>query len=421
MRPPRLFALGIAVPSSNYCAEREILRICAGRKLTAVAVSRLRDLVGPDTDWKYLIKWAAQHRILPQLHLNLKSTCPEQVPSAIAQELQRTYFLNASQNLRFSGELIRLIQLFELEGIEVIPFKGPLLAETVYGTVSARQFGDLDLLVRSEDVSRARHLLMAAGYIPEFALEGKIAAEYLRSEHAFQFQKPDAGFVVELHWRFGSRDQAFPLGADAVWQRHELQDFHGHMVRTLASEDLLFYLALHGAKHAWDRLEWISCLREFILCEGAALDWSEILERARSGGALRGLHIAMLLADSLGGAGIPDDLLLQARLDRYAAQLARRAVDRLFVELDHSSIEVARHIYYLRSRERARDQARIVLFSCSRIPHPLAKDWRLFRVPASMSFLYYLLRPLRLLREHGLPRLRAMFRQDATIQEGKYL
>jgi hypothetical protein len=226
---------------------------------------------------------------------------------------------------------------------------------------------------------------------------------------------------VELHWRFGSRDQAFPLGAEDIWQRHSRQQFHGHTLRTLASEDLLLYLAMHGAKHGWDRLEWISCLREFILSDAAALDWSDILRRARAAGALRGLYIAILLADDLGDAGIPDEVLSDARLDRHAVQLSKRVMDRLFIEVDHSTLEVARHIFYLRSRERARDQARIVLFSCSRIPHPLAKDWRLFRVPASMSFLYYLLRPLRLLREHGLPRLRAMFRQDATIQEGKYL
>jgi len=38
-----------------------------------------------------------------------------------------------------------------------------------------------------------------------------------------------------------------------------------------------------------------------------------------------------------------------------------------------------------------------------------------------LSFLYYLLRPVRLLREHGFPRLWAMFRQRTTFQEEKYL
>jgi hypothetical protein len=103
--------------------------------------------------------------------------------------------------------------------------------------------------------------------------------------------------------------------------------------------------------------------------------------------------------------------------------LAREAQDRLFAEtvVSHSRREVERHAFYLRSRERLLDQARIVLFSCLRIPHPLARDWRLFPIPASLSFLYYLLRPVRLLREHGFPRLWAMFRQRTTFQEEKYL
>ena len=406
--------------SSNHIAERELLRLCACCRLTDAGKSRVGELVGLDTDWPYVVEWAARHRILPQLHRNLKAACEKKVPAGVARDLHRSYFLNASHNLRLSGEMLRLVQLFENSSIDVIPFKGPLLAEKVYGTVSARQFGDLDLLVRPEDVVKARRLLVAEGYTPEFALEGKIESEYLRSEHAFQFQKEDAGFVVEVHWRFGSRDQAFPVSAEDVWRRHGRQQFHGHNLRTLVQEDLLLYLCMHGAKHGWDRLEWISCLRELISVERANIAWAEMLRRARSAGALRGLYIAILLAEELGATEVPEEIRAEALLDRQACQLAKRAMDRLFMDADHTTRELARHAYYLRSRERARDQARIVLFSCSRIPHPLAKDWSLYRIPASMSFLYYLLRPLRLLREYGLPRIRALFRTD-TIQEGKYL
>lgn len=421
MNATLFLATEIGVSFSNHIAERELLRLCAACRLTDAAKSRVSELVGPATDWPYVIDWAARHRILPQLHRNLKAACESKVPARIADDLRRDYFLNASHNLRLSGEMIRLVQLFEANGIDVIPFKGPLLAEKVYGTVSARQFGDLDMLVPPEDVAKARRLLVAEGYTPEFALQGKIESEYLRSEHAFQFQKEGAGFVIEVHWRFGSRDQAFPVRAEDVWLQHARQQFHGHNLRTLLQEDLLLYLCMHGAKHGWDRLEWISCLREFMNVERAHIDWTETLKRARNAGALRGLYIAILLAEQFGDTGVPDEIRAEARLDQQACQLAQRAMDRLFIDADHSSRELARHAFYLRSRERARDQARIILFSCSRIPHPLAKDWSLFRIPASMSFLYYLLRPLRLLREYGLPRIRAMFRADTTVQEGKYL
>jgi len=411
------------VSRADHFAERELLRLCANLPVGVADAGRIRALVDETTDWEYLLDWATTHRVLPALYLNLRESCGDKVPSAVLGGLQRMYLLNASHNLVLSGELIRLIDLLAAEGIEAVPFKGPLLAEWVYGTVSLRQFGDLDILVGPTDVSRARQLLIADGYDPEFALPGKSESEYLRSEHAFQLRKEASGFIVELHWRFGSRDQAFPVHPAAVWERLGKQTFQGRELPALSPEDLFLYFCVHGAKHGWDRLEWIACLRAMI-CKGRnSMDWKRIAQRAAESGATRGLHLGILMAASQGETDVPAGLRDSALADRRAAILAREAQDRLFAEtvVSHSRREVERHAFYLRSRERLLDQARIVLFSCLRIPHPLARDWRLFPIPASLSFLYYLLRPVRLLREHGFPRLWAMFRQRTTFQEEKYL
>jgi hypothetical protein len=63
------------------------------------------------------------------------------------------------------------------------------------------------------------------------------------------------------------------------------------------------------------------------------------------------------------------------------------------------------------------DRARIVLFYWVRIPHPHSKDWALFPLPASLSFLYYFQRPLRLLREHGV-RLVRMRPWSRSVEPG---
>jgi len=89
--------------------------------------------------------------------------------------------------------------------------------------------------------------------------------------------------------------------------------------------------------------------------------------------------------------------------DHGASELAERVRAELFVpEPVHRTREFRRHAFYLRSRERLMDRARIVWFSCARIPHPLAQDWDVFQLPSQMSFLYYFLRPLRLFRDYGL-------------------
>jgi hypothetical protein len=53
------------------------------------------------------------------------------------------------------------------------------------------------------------------------------------------------------------------------------------------------------------------------------------------------------------------------------------------------------YLYLLRSRERWNDRLRIVVFSSLRLPHPSSEE--IVALPARLSFLYYFMRPLRLL------------------------
>jgi len=132
-------------------------------------------------------------------------------------------------------------------------------------------------------------------------------------------------------------------------------------------------------------------------------DWDYLMETARDCGALRGMYLGLLLANDVCAAPLPQSVVAIAIADSRARELADQLKNRLFEpQPSHRAREYQRHAYYLRSRERLVDRVRIVWFSCARIPHPLAQDWDLFRLPSQMSFLYYFLRPLRLFRDYGM-------------------
>jgi hypothetical protein len=392
----------------------ELLRACARFEPGGDAVARMR-ASAQDIDWDGLFEQAQHHGLIPLVYRNLSRWCPDSLPPHLHSRLLQTYFANAGHNLQLTGELLRILNLLSEAGIEAVPFKGPVLADQLFGNVSFRQFGDLDILVQQKDVRRARKLLISDGYEPEYPLEGRLKEEYIRSEHAFQLQKKDCGFVIELHWRFGSRNQVFPMDPAVVWTRLEPYSFQGREIRVLSWEDLLLYLCVHGAKHGWDRLEWITCVSE-LLRAPREIKWEVLLQRAANSGASRALHLGLLLASDLQPFAFPPIVMEPLSVDSVARTLADQVNHRLFVEeLDHSRREIYRHTFYLRARERWSDRARILLYFSARVPHPLAKDWNLFRLPASLSFLYYLLRPMRLAREYGLSRLRAMLRPDTSF------
>ena len=56
---------------------------------------------------------------------------------------------NAHRALWLTLELLNIHRHLQARGLEVLPYKGPVLAEALYGNVALRQFSDLDLLVRS--------------------------------------------------------------------------------------------------------------------------------------------------------------------------------------------------------------------------------------------------------------------------------
>jgi len=161
--------------------EQEFILTCAAAAYDEAARAQFRRLAQRGLNWKYVLATSELHGVLPLLRARIDEYGAGIVPASVSTELNRACFANAARNLALTGELLSILALFEAEGIEAVPFKGPVLAEELFGTVSMRQFCDIDILVKPETVLRARDLLTARGYTPEFSLTPAREAEYIRS------------------------------------------------------------------------------------------------------------------------------------------------------------------------------------------------------------------------------------------------
>src|SRR3989454_2276525 len=153
----------------------------------------------------------------------------------------------ARRNLRLTGELLSVLDLFEAQGIPAVPLKGPLLALLAYGNLALREFGDLDILVRRADVERAKRLLLSHGYRPELFVEAAHEAALLACGYHYPLRRDD-GLAVELHWSLAPREFPYPLDAEEVWTRLRPVRLGGRTLYTLGSEDLLLFLCAHGGE-----------------------------------------------------------------------------------------------------------------------------------------------------------------------------
>src|SRR5437867_6232608 len=111
--------------------EHELLIYSARVCMDSERAERIGVLLQQDIDWAYLFLMARSHGMMPLLYWHLNATCPDAVPTASMDYLRDYFHENAQRNLYLTGELRRLLKLFEAQGISAIPYKGPVLAASV--------------------------------------------------------------------------------------------------------------------------------------------------------------------------------------------------------------------------------------------------------------------------------------------------
>lgn len=383
--------------------EAELLLLSARRARTAEQSAEVKRLLAEPLDWRFILSMASRHRILALLYASLKSeSCLETVPPSFRSALHSAVRESIGQSLALSAELARILREFERAGIPAIPCKGPVVAMEAYGDLSYRSFCDLDILVPESHFHIAHQALGAMGYRAGLRLSARQEEAYLNNECALQFRNDARGHIVELHWRFCERNASVYLPVAAFWQRSKRVSLPGITVPSLAIEDLVLYLCVHGAKHRWERLEWIACVAE-IVRRHPEIDWQAIFERAGQYRVARLLHVGLQLAASLLGAELPEPVMRRLAGDDRARTLADAVRAELFAPASvetHYQQRATRYLFMMRSRECWADRARILFFSAIRPPHPSASEW--IHLPPRLAFLHRIFRPVRLLGEYSM-------------------
>jgi len=387
--------------AANRCPEAELLLCCARTQMDPERAERIRTLLREDLDWDYVRGLAFRHGMLPLLYWHLNAIYPEAVPNASLDSLRAGFYAIARNNLFLTGELRKLLQLFEEHKIPALPFKGPALAALVYGNLTLRDFSDLDILVHKRDVLRAKTLLISQGYCPWRQFTDAQEAALLRSFHAYAFIRNDGMVTIDLHWRFVPSPFFFPFNLKHLWECLEQMSFAGTTILHIPPEDLLLILCVHGAKDRWSRLIWICDIAELIRAHWR-MDWTRVIEQARALSSERKLLLGLLLASDLLGAALPEDVLQRVQTSPVVQSLAMQVRERLFSASDITTEMVKGIALHLRVTDRLRDRVSYLLYCLCLVITPNAADQALLALPVCFSFLYYLLRPIRLVRTYGL-------------------
>jgi len=345
-------------------------------------------LLDQPLDWSLLLEMARTHRLFPLLHWHWKRSLRLEFPAEIAQQLDGRFRANVARSLLLVRDLAGIVELLGRHGIPVVPFKGPALAESLYGNAASRECVDLDILIRRRDVPEAIRTLVSAGYVDGKQLTPAQQNAFLATQYEYPFLSP-SGILVELQWRIVPQYFSLALSEEQYWSRIRPVTVCGREMNALSCEDLLLLLCFHGGKHGWEKLIWLADVAELVV-SNPHLNWEYVLDQARRAGGLRMLLLGVVLANRLLGTTIPRDLEQPLTRDPTVQRIA----DGISHDLVRGELPTyaKSQLYLLRVRERWQDRLRYIFrFTCTATP----EEWKIIDLPPSLSVLYRFLRVLR--------------------------
>jgi hypothetical protein len=384
--------LSVSSQRGTFSKEFDLLCACAGVELAPERAARISNWKDSEPEWNEFLRMAEHHGMLALAARNL-SAHARGLPPEIEQRLRSAYEENVRRNLWFAGEWARIAEHFEKKKLRAVPYKGPALAESVYGDLALRNFSDLDFLIAPADFEAAKQALSELGYRPSTELSPEAQRIWLRIGYERAFDGAAGPNLVELQWQALPYFYAVDLRIDDLLMRSGRAVVGAREVPALAPEDLLLVLCLHAAKHLWMRLIWVCDIAEALR---QPTDYTQVLERAHALGIARILAVSFWLVKNVLGSPIPKCAEEIVAADEQAPILGEEVASRLAqgAEYDFESSEYFRLI--LKLRERRRDRWR---YLWRLVWTPGAGDVAAVRLPEPLLPLYRVVRLARLARK----------------------
>lgn len=234
--------------------------------LTPAAVSALRRAVRcalaleqhtPDA-WRWAdqvpveeyVAAVAAHRVAAVLEPALERCgCP----AAVSEPVRR---LRSHDRLAAMG-LVHATRAVDaqLAGIDHLFVKGPALGVQTTGDATSRGRGDIDVVVRPEDLGAAADRLLAAGWSVRegYTVDRRTWAWRHQLRATYELGLEGRLGRLDLHWRLDPTYAALP-SFEELWSRHVRVDIGPLEVPTLAGPDAFAHALRHAAKDGWSSL-----------------------------------------------------------------------------------------------------------------------------------------------------------------------
>ena len=325
--------------------------------------------------WKRVLEIAYYADIYPRLFQHLSRLDAKEIPDEVLWGLKTFTLGNEKRCLGLQKELFGLLDFLQGQGLRVLPLKGVILSQELYGGPTLRVVRDIDLLVPRGEAVRAVRLLRELGYnwkVDEAFFERFI----LPGNHAIGMVRESQGgsFPVDLHWELVFPSFGVPPLPQVFWEEGVVGAYcntpllSGRKVFSTRPEWTLLFLALHAYHHRFALVDNLADLNELSLRREIA--WDVVEEVAGRYGWTEAIRLALTVCHRLFGTEVPKTLRLN-ELPFWVALFPSPSRDHPF--------KGPKRLHCL----------------CHTLFWPTQTDYQFLPLPPPIRSLYFLIRPIR--------------------------
>ena len=234
------------------------------------------------------------HGVFPLIYHTLKLHV-EIIPVEVLKTMKLHNMDIVKKNMLMTAELIKVMKLLEENNIDAIAFKGPTLSQMAYEDITLRQYVDLDILIKKDDIYKVYDLLKNT-HKRSLNLTKSQESTWFKYAHDLGLTSKN-GIHIEFHWRMLDSDHPINLKDINFFGSKSSHTINNYNITTISNEEFLIYLCVHGSKHMFERIEWIVDIDKFIKTQ--SINWDKFNNLLKGKNYQEFVYLGLYLSNSL--------------------------------------------------------------------------------------------------------------------------
>ena len=259
-------------------------------------------------DWPRLAAWGRHAGATIALQRAIVAAPDAPVPDEARRAISAAATQAAFAQLYLRQRLERSLDVLARAGVTVMPLKGAAFLLADPAANAARAMGDIDLLIRLEDVATARAVLLDSGWVPSvFESRQEFYAEH---HHLPPFDDASgSGLSLEVHTDVAPSWQPLGFRAGALWATARPHPTRPAVLMP-APREMLLHACIHftwahmGRFGAWRLAHDVDAL-----VSGGRIEWADFVRAAAAQRAGTSCYWALRFVREVAGVAVPDEVL----------------------------------------------------------------------------------------------------------------